>query len=554
MSVVAISKKAASSPKRRHCTYGTRVAFVTAVILSWGVTLAIPLSPKALASTLPDTVPSDASAQNELFTRLRQAPTTDNEQIISWIKTHQLEVNPLFLLELSQRLLPKNPTEALEWYVIGAARARYDAQRCVDPSAEAGVMFLSSYAPETAQYAAQHIEAYAAAGSEAVERDDLFSSAASPQWICIHGMSSFTGEGGGIKAQGEWPAVADKIRAMYHEGYREVAKPVTADLPLTPVPVYKLPNGAEGSDMSWLNSDILAVGVANAKMKDIYFWDVKTRTATLAASSANLWCAADNQFTYAKTYQQIGKNFRFTLVRQEPSGQRELATGDLTPPLPIFKKIPMLTYGYNPDMNKGTEKFNPFDCSWTSSKELAASYPSYAWEYLRPGDGAIAFKSDPKNKGVHPQMTAVHYKADSNAPVTLPITSIGLDITRVSYYEFRKAYFLTVPEISTDRDTNRCQSAWWFKPAGDRVEQVCAPVEALAKQDMSYVPSKKGILRFIAVRETTRGLMTGGVYLTDDNGQTTKIWEGMAYNGITSPDGCLVAISSAPPLVLDLCN
>ncbi|MFY9287928.1 MAG: hypothetical protein WAO98_05445 [Alphaproteobacteria bacterium] len=513
--------------------------------------------PEKSAPPLPDKVSNDAKEQLALLKAIKESSSKENEKIATWIIQHQSELIPLYLLELSQRLLAKNMDEAFEWYTIGIMRGRYDAKRCVRPNPGSEALGLNAIA--TMQYIKLKIDAFAAAGQRTVERGDLFKYNAPIDWICDD-FSFDSTKDVALKPQTEWPALAEEVRQQSRAKYKNAAKPAQPDLTSISVATYELPEGTSWTDMAWLNDENLVIELPSkerrqvGKNADLYFWNVKTQKATYAVPYAGLWCASDNNFTYTTSRNGSGTNYSFTMMNQTTTGNKTFTTGNLAAGLSWGQHIPRGISGHNPEMYKAAEKFNPFDCTWTTSKEYAALYPSFAWEFLRQGDGVIAFQpTNGDKKALGPKMTAVHYNA-AGTPIQLPIAAQGLDINSVRYYAFRNAYFLTVPFIKqVQNDVGNCLSAWWLDAKTSNVDQVCAPSE-LDGQEAAYAPTRKGILRFLSLRNDGRHKVEGGVYLTDNNGHTNKIWSGMASGGAVSPNGCLVAVSALKPVVLNLCG
>ena len=327
--------------------------------------------------------------------------------------------------------------------------------------------------------------------------------------------------------------------------------------------------------MSWLDNETLAVaripqGKMGVSKEDVYFWHYGDKSITLAASAASIWCAHDGNFSYEKSRTEKDGKIILGIDQKNASGEKEFTVEIVK--APGYTSLPFLYTSpdrnrYNPKIYRSTEKFNRFDCSWTSSRKLADLYPEYDWEYLRPGDGIIAFNGslpDAEEFGTEIAelpTKVLHYKNIDSEPTTLAIppgSARALKVRSVNYYPFHHAYFIAVPAIfDMNSDESRCEMAWWFTADNDQVSPVCLPYDFLANQsDVSLAPSAKGLLRFLGVFLKSRppGGGPGGVYLTDENGATRKIWEGVANSGVVSPNGCLVAVATSSSVILDLCH
>jgi hypothetical protein len=173
-------------------------------------------------SVLPEEIPVDLRAQTELLNEISKAPLEDNSKISMWIIRHQSELMPLFLMDLSQKLLTENMNDAFEWYTIGVMRGRNDAGRCVYPSPASEMLGLT--AMTTLQYARQNVDAFTAAGRKAVERPDLFNYNTPPQWICMDGFTR-PATGIALKPQNEWPAIAEAVRSASRIKYQQTKPP-----------------------------------------------------------------------------------------------------------------------------------------------------------------------------------------------------------------------------------------------------------------------------------------------------------------------------------------
>ncbi|MFY9287961.1 MAG: hypothetical protein WAO98_05620 [Alphaproteobacteria bacterium] len=330
------------------------------------------------------------------------------------------------------------------------------------------------------------------------------------------------------------------------------------DLPFEAHPAYPLVKGTVGTEMVWLNNDDLVFQKRNFDQKtkrahdDLSMWSFKTKATTFFVNFVGPWCAANNVIAYTLSRQSLGSGkFSLKMVHYTASGNKTYETGDLSAAYVRGPYISALISEHSASRFTSPEKFNLFDCSWLTSKEFAALYSADLWGGLRPGDGAIAFKTQPDSKNPkHPVMKAIHYKMSGEA-IELPVAAPGLNIGSVRYHDFRKAYFLTVRAQSKINPQNgNCQTAWWFDAKQNRVEQICAPGALLDKYDPIYLPTQKGLLRMFGKRDAP----VKGIYLTNDKGQTTKIWNGSAFGGAVSPDGCKVAVNASKPFVLDICK
>lgn len=173
---------------------------------------------------LPQPVPPHWQDQAELFGRLAYVPPERNAEVIAWERANADQLSPGFLFDLSRRLLPTAPSEALEWYAVAMMRGLYDSQRCVDATAQRAVRGLARQAEMVARYGQTHPEEFAAAGQRALARPSLFSAQVEPDWICAQGLSGMGGRSAGTTPPSTWTAVAEQIRADFTRQFTAMAK------------------------------------------------------------------------------------------------------------------------------------------------------------------------------------------------------------------------------------------------------------------------------------------------------------------------------------------
>lgn len=165
--------------------------------------------------------PADWLKQADLFGRVAQS--TDDGAVITWERTHQAALSSGYLFDLSRRLLPVDPDQAMEWYVVAMVRGRYDAGRCVDDTAGRAVSRLSKIAAEVLRYGETHRREFATAGLRALARPDLLAHTISPDWVCAQALSGMGGRSAGTTPPVTWPAVEQKLRQDYGRQFEAMA-------------------------------------------------------------------------------------------------------------------------------------------------------------------------------------------------------------------------------------------------------------------------------------------------------------------------------------------
>ena len=155
-------------------------------------------------------VDPDPRGQAKILTTIARQPMADNDIIIPWIEQNADSLEPTLLMVLGRRLFDQSHADALEWFAVAYARMAYDARRCKDPSAGAGLAWvLGLTAQPLLSYVKSHPDEYAAAEQRALARSDLFSDKVSPEWICGHGISASDR----VKPREQWPALQESLRA-----------------------------------------------------------------------------------------------------------------------------------------------------------------------------------------------------------------------------------------------------------------------------------------------------------------------------------------------------
>jgi len=501
-----------------------------------------------------------------LFAELRALPNSSDDEVVFWITQNQLKLPPYFLYEAARRRLATDRAAALTWFLLAGVRARYDALRCADRSAGQNVVMLPQLAPEVAQYAEAHRAESGRAGLLVMQRSDLFAHEASPWWICSQGIRNTVRalEGGRLdkaqwlKPDTEWPAMRTQLAAGLSRYFEEQGKP--QDDPIPPskkqYPVTTLPAGWNYGAMGWVDQSTLAVRTArrgstgSPNSDSLQVWNRARGLTPVAQNVGHQLCAGQGHVAYVanvvRSKFEPGKLQRIKLTAMVgPPERLERFELDLSD---------MLTPAYT-EQNGGTSwtkraQGNPYkqsgiDCRWAAAPRIAPLYAQSHWQPLLPGHGFIGFK--PANNA--DDVEAV-FHADENAEGRpLGILWPGLQDRCVRYYAFRKAYFVSVCGLGDGagarllRET--CLPGWWFDPEGARVEKTCGPIDSATKDMTAYEPTRAGLLRLAKFRRTYHGMKPGGLYLTDAQGRTERIYThqgaGWLEDARVAPDGCQVA-------------
>ncbi|MBF0163004.1 MAG: hypothetical protein HQM01_00650 [Magnetococcales bacterium] len=165
---------------------------------------------------------------------------SENDVLIPELEEEANKIPPLYIVELSRRLWPTDKAKAMEWFVVGMARAEYDALRCRDKSARQGVGLLPAFAHEVASGSRQNRQAFSDAGRRALQRADLYVDEISPMWICKQGAGMIDAalnekrlsEGELVLPASEWAPLREGVSKKIEKHLKEQEK-----LPDEPPPV-----------------------------------------------------------------------------------------------------------------------------------------------------------------------------------------------------------------------------------------------------------------------------------------------------------------------------
>lgn len=172
----------------------------------------------------------DTRLSNQTVNALLKGSAADKQQAIKNIRANPQNYAPPVFYVLSNVLFEDGEKdEAAFWFYAGQLRARFDATRCTDPTARSAVPALNQhYGSMINQYTFQDLTKFEALIPKVAEWDRKTPHHYDQRWINLHGMrATFSGAGGAEGAQplsvpkDQWPALAEKNRSDYLEGFRE---------------------------------------------------------------------------------------------------------------------------------------------------------------------------------------------------------------------------------------------------------------------------------------------------------------------------------------------
>ena len=132
---------------------------------------------------------------------------------------------PPVIYALANALAAAEPEPAIFWYHVGRVRAVYDALRCRDKTARAGLIYLrKQLSPELVRLLATRPERLVRQVHQAVEWDAVYPQDYDHRWIALFGnvSRSSSGEDPGevTVPESQWPA----LRKYVHEAHLKSVK------------------------------------------------------------------------------------------------------------------------------------------------------------------------------------------------------------------------------------------------------------------------------------------------------------------------------------------
>jgi hypothetical protein len=152
---------------------------------------------------------------------LRQIPRDQDATVIAAITKNMDNLPPPYAYEVARRACVSDPEMASYVFALAGQRVRYDAFRCTDETAKPGVQatIMSLQMPECKD-TLSNWDLAAASLRKLRDAKEVFSSKASPWWICSHGLKAFGAAlekktltaSDWLKPESEWPAIQKQIR------------------------------------------------------------------------------------------------------------------------------------------------------------------------------------------------------------------------------------------------------------------------------------------------------------------------------------------------------
>jgi hypothetical protein len=180
-----------------------------------------PLGHRVPVPPAPTHAEIDVVRQNAALAALHGAEQAWRAQTVAAVLAAPQAYAPPVLAALAAVLFAGDRRgEAAFWFYAAQLRARFDANRCADPTAAGAVAVLTQrYGPEINRHAFADRTALRTTVERVVAWDRQTPHEYDHRWINLHGMGAVTGSAGPLsRPEVEWPAVAERTRVEYLDG------------------------------------------------------------------------------------------------------------------------------------------------------------------------------------------------------------------------------------------------------------------------------------------------------------------------------------------------
>jgi hypothetical protein len=167
------------------------------------------------------------AAPMEMIQRLRAPYGTDKRVAMREVLGRPGAYMPPVLYALANALAEDHPEDAIFWYHVGRIRAVYDALRCRDKTAQAGVLALRREMGKALRdsqfYRRDRLPGIA---RKAVEWDSNNERSYDERWIALYGQVAATSDGSDSNIfvpESEWPAILKHVHDTHLEAVDKFA-------------------------------------------------------------------------------------------------------------------------------------------------------------------------------------------------------------------------------------------------------------------------------------------------------------------------------------------
>ena len=189
----------------------------------------------------------DTRQTQEMLQTLTQGTAVQQQAALDRVRAAPERFQPPVLYAMSQVLFKaKLYNEAAFWFYAGQLRARFDANRCADPTARQAVDALNqTYGAPINRYLFQDLDQAEDLISNVVAWDRKTPYDYDPRWINLHGMQAVQAardpQSAGARTAAslslppaEWAAIAERTRVKYLKSFQDAITGMQDKLPPSP--------------------------------------------------------------------------------------------------------------------------------------------------------------------------------------------------------------------------------------------------------------------------------------------------------------------------------
>ncbi|HUN69259.1 MAG TPA: hypothetical protein VMU46_10700 [Burkholderiales bacterium] len=155
----------------------------------------------------------------DMINRLSAPYGSDKRIAIREVLGRPTAVMPPVLYALANTLAEDHPEEAIFWYHVGRIRAVYDALRCRDKTAQAGVLALrQQIGKELRDAQFYRRDRVLRIAKKAIEWDAENARSYDERWISLYGKVAASSDGsdsGILVPEAEWPAILKHVHEAH---------------------------------------------------------------------------------------------------------------------------------------------------------------------------------------------------------------------------------------------------------------------------------------------------------------------------------------------------
>ncbi len=173
----------------------------------------------------PRTGSIDVSTLRTTLAELHSPRRAERDAAVDAVRASPEQYPPPVLYALAHALFQRGEWDAaIFWYHAGQLRARFDVERCADPTvADVVIQLRQQYGEAINRYAfvEADLTVLRAAVHRAVRWDRRTAHDYDQRWVNLHGVRAFAEPGQGTalsRPRADWVEIAERVRADYVDG------------------------------------------------------------------------------------------------------------------------------------------------------------------------------------------------------------------------------------------------------------------------------------------------------------------------------------------------